>query len=38
MTKEELELVLAELLRHAGDTDSGEIAIAIVQKHLKEIK
>jgi hypothetical protein len=38
MTQTELELVLAELLRHAGDTESGEVAIAIVEKALKEMK
>jgi hypothetical protein len=38
MTKAELELILAELLRHAGDTESGEAAITIVEKALKEIK
>jgi hypothetical protein len=38
MTQTELELILAELLRHAGDTESGEVAITIVEKAIKEIK
>ena len=37
MTLEELNLILAELLRHASDTESGEVAIAIVEKAIKEL-
>ena len=38
MTKEELEIVLEELLRHATDSESLDEAIAIVEKALEEVK
>lgn len=38
MTKEELEIVLKELLRHATDSESLDEAIAIVQKALEKFK
>jgi hypothetical protein len=38
MTKEELELVRAELLRHATDSESWDAAMAIVDKALEDMK
>lgn len=36
MSKEDLEFVLAELMRHATDSESLDKAIAIVERALKE--
>jgi hypothetical protein len=38
MTKADLELVRTELLRHATDSESWEIAMAIVDKALEDMK
>ena len=37
MSKEELEFVLGELLRHATDSESLDKAIEIVERALKEL-